>query len=165
MDELGARAAVRRVKRNVPWLLSHRQNREFYRAHMDAGDVEVLVDLARDGDALQFLRNLACNLHQEALGGRSVMQAPTCLYELAFEYFAYGPSKRQPSPKDAGLRHTTIAFLVKIVNRDFGFQEYTVPKHRNDKAGPMSACRLVAEELGLSESRVEKIWANRKPST
>ena len=32
------------------------------------------------------------------------------------------------------------------------------PEHRGQKTGPMCACLLVAQELGLEESTVEKIW-------
>jgi hypothetical protein len=45
----------------------------------------------------------------------------------------------------------TIALLLKMVKRDFGFPEYSNPEHRGNPDAPMSACRLVAEETGLSE--------------
>ena len=58
----------------------------------------------------------------------------------------------------------TIALLVKIVSQDYGFPEYTLPGRRDDPDVPMSACRLVAQELGLSERYVEEIWAEHKES-
>ena len=77
-----------------------------------------------------------------------------------------GPPKAKsgPSPKDAELRYTTIALLMKTVSEDYGFPEYTPPAHRGNPDAPMSACRLVAEELGLSDRTVEEIWAERKAS-
>jgi hypothetical protein len=86
------------------------------------------------------------------------------LHEFVWEYFIDGPpaAKSGPGPKDIGLRHTTIALFVKMVSREYGFPEYTSPEYRGDPNAPMSACRLVAEEIGLSESAVEKIWRSRK---
>jgi hypothetical protein len=52
--------------------------------------------------------------------------------------------------------------IGKIVSRDYGFPEYSNPEHRGNPDAPMSACGLVADELGLSERTVEKIWADRK---
>ena len=62
------------------------------------------------------------------------------------------------------MRYTTIAVLVKTVSEDYGFPEYTPPEDRGNPDAPMSACRLVAEELRLSERRVEEIRAERKAS-
>jgi hypothetical protein len=56
----------------------------------------------------------------------------------------------------------TVALMVKIVAKDFGFQEYRSVEHRRGESGPVSACLLVAQELGLSERSVEEIWADRK---
>jgi hypothetical protein len=71
-------------------------------------------------------------------------------------------AKSGTSPKDTDLKYTTIALLVKIVSRDYGFPEYSNPEHRGNPDAPMSACGLVADELGLSERTVEEIWADRK---
>jgi hypothetical protein len=57
------------------------------------------------------------------------------------------------------LKNLTIAKLVDMVSLEYGFPEYRSVEHRGQKNGPMSACRLVAEELKLSERTVEKIWA------
>jgi len=162
-----AREHVRSVREKLPWLLTKEGSREFYGAHMEAAEVNVLVDLARDGDreALDILRKRSRHWHREALNaGRAVMEVPTGLHELLLEMFIYGPpkAKRGSSPKDTGLRYQTIALLVKIVHGDFGFPEYTQPENRGDPDAPMTACRLVGEELGLSERRVEEIWAERK---
>jgi hypothetical protein len=73
-------------------------------------------------------------------------------------------AKSGSSPKDTGLKHRTIALLVKIVSQDYGFPEYRNPEHRGEESGPMSACLLVAQELGLKERWVEEIWAERKAS-
>ena len=51
---------------------------------------------------------------------------------------------------------------MKIVSRDYGFLEYRNVEHRGRKDGPMTACKLVAEELGLAERTVEDIWGERK---
>jgi hypothetical protein len=157
-----AREAVRRAKRNVSWLFSKEGNQRFYRAHMEVAHIETLVALARvgDKDALKILRNYARGAR------RARMNAPTDLHEFVWECFIDGPPKAKSgsSPKDTDLKYQTIALLVKIVSQDYGLSEYRNPEHRGEKSGPMSACRLVAEELGLSERRVEEIWADRKAS-
>ena len=61
-----------------------------------------------------------------------------------------------------GLKHHTIALMVKIVRQDFGLPEYRNPEHRGEKSGPVSACLLVAQELDLDERWVEEIWRHRK---
>jgi hypothetical protein len=157
-----AREAVRRVKRNVPWLFSKEGSQRFYRAHMEVAEIETLVALAREGDkdALEILRKYA-------RGARAAgMNAPRDLHEFVWECFIDGPPKAKSgtSPKDTELKYTTIARLVKIVSEDYGFPEYSNPEHRGNPDAPMSACRLVAEELGLSERTVEEIWAERKKS-
>jgi hypothetical protein len=155
-----ARTAVRKAKKNLPWLFSKEGSQRFYRAHMEVADVETLVALAREGDkdALEILR-------KHARGARRArMNVPTDLHEFVWEYFIDGPPKAKSgsNPKDTGLKHQAIARLVKIVSQDYGFPEYRNPEHRGDKTGPMSACLLVAEELGLSERTVEDIRRDRK---
>jgi hypothetical protein len=155
-----AREAVRKAKKNAPWLFSKEGSQRFYRAHMEAADVETLVALAREGDkdAREILRKYA-------RGARAArMNVPTDLHEFVWEYFIDGPPKAKTgsSPKDTGLKYQTIALLVKIVSGDYGLPEYSNPEHRGNPEAPMSACRLVAEELGLSERTVEEIWADRK---
>jgi hypothetical protein len=167
--ERRAREAVRQMIQKNAWLLSKEGNRQFYRAHMEVENDDTLVDLAKDGDreALEILRKRARILHQQALtAGSGVMEVPTSLHQLLLEMFIYGPpkAKRGTGPKDTGIRYMTIALLVGIVVEDFGFPEYTHPEHRDNPDAPLSACRLVAQELGISERRVEEIWAERKAS-
>jgi hypothetical protein len=155
-----AREAVQKLVRNAPWLFSKEGNQQFFRAHMEVENINMLVALARAGDkdAVEILR-------KHARGARSAgMKGPTDLQEFVLEWFIDGPPKAKsgPSPKDAELRYNTIALLVKSVHEDYGFPEYTPPQHRGNPDAPMSACRLVAEELRLSERTVEEIRAERK---
>jgi hypothetical protein len=155
-----AREAVRKVVKNLPWLFTKEGSQRFYRAHMEVENIETLVALAREGDkdAVEILQNYARGAR------RAGMRVPTDLQEFVWEWFIDGPppAKSGASPKDTGLKYIAIGRLVKIVNQDYGFPEYTQPEHRGNPDAPMSACRLVAEETGLSESMVEKIWADRK---
>jgi len=157
-----AREAVRRVKKNAPWLFTKKGSRRFYRAHMERAEIETLVALAREGDkdAAEILRKYARGAR------RAGLNVPTDLHEFLLECSIDGPPKARPgsSPKDTGLRDLTIAMLVDMASRDYGFPEYRNIEHRGQGTGPMSACLLVAEELGLGlkERRVEEIWAERK---
>jgi hypothetical protein len=63
-----------------------------------------------------------------------------------------------------GLKHVSIALMVKIVSQDYGLPEYRNAEHRGEESGPISACLLVAQELDLDERWVEEIWADRKTS-
>ena len=160
--EKRAREALRRVKRNLPQLFSKEYNRRFYRTHMEVADADELVALAREGDkdALEILR-------EHAHGARRAgMHVPASLHEFVWEFFIDGPPKAKPgtAPKDTGLKYQTIALLVKIVSKDYGFPEYRNVEHRGEKSGSMSACLLVAQELGLEERWVEEIWGDRKAS-
>jgi hypothetical protein len=160
--EARAREAVRRMKRNAPQLFSKESSRKFYRARMEVAEVETLVALAREGDkdALEILRK-----HARGAGGTG-MNVPQSLHEFVWECFIDGPPKAKSgsSPKDEGLKHLTIAIMVKIVTQDYGFPEYRNAEHRGRRTGPISACLLVAQELELSERTVEEIWAERKAS-
>jgi hypothetical protein len=160
--EARAREAVRRVKRNAGALFEKEFSRKFYRARMEVEEVETLVALARegDGDALEILRNHARGAR------RAGMNVPRSFHEFVWECFIDGPPKANSgsSPKDMGLKHTTIALLVKMVTQDYGFPEYRNAEHRGLRTGPISACLLVAQELELSERTVEEIWAVRKAS-
>lgn len=162
-DETGAREAVRRIIRNAPQLFTKEFGRRFFRSHMETEAIDTLVALAREGDkdALEILR-------EHARGARRAgMIVPRSLHELAWEVFIDGgppPARSGPSPKDTGLKHLTIALMVKIASMDYGLPEYRNPEHRGTTAGPMSACMLVAQELGLDEQSVEKIWRDHKAS-
>jgi hypothetical protein len=161
-QEALAREAVRRVIRNAPQLFSKEFGRKFYRARMEAAEVDTLVALAREGDkdALDILRKHA----RGARGPR--INVPLSLHEFVWECFIDGPppAKSGLSPKDMELKHQTIAILVKIVSQDYGFPAYRNAEHRGAKSGPISACLLVAQELGYDERWVEDIWADRKAS-
>jgi hypothetical protein len=161
-QEARAREAVRRVVRTKPHLFSKEFGREFYRAVMEVADVDTLVGLAREGDkdALDILRKHA----RGARGAR--MNVPLSLHEFVWEYFIDGPPRAKSglSTKDMELKHQTIAVMVKIVSQDYGFPEYRNAEHRGARSGPISACLLVAQELGLDERWVEEIWADRKAS-
>jgi hypothetical protein len=160
--EARAREAVRRMARNAPQLFSKENSRKFYRVRMEVAEIDTLVALARGGDkdALQILRKRA----RDASGARN--NVPQSFHEFVWEYFVNGPppAKSGLSPKDMGLKHLTIALMVKIVSQDYGLPEYRNAEHRGEESGPISACLLVAQELGLDERSVEKIWADRKPS-
>ena len=129
---------------------------------MEVAEVETLVALAREGDkeALEILRQHA----RGASGAR--MNVSQSLHEFVWECFIDGPppGKSGLSPKDMGLKHLTIALMVKITSQDYGLPEYRNAEHRGEESGPMSACLLVAQELDLKESWVEEIWAERKAS-
>ena len=157
-----AREAVRKLVQNAPWWFSKEGNQQFFRAHMEVENINMLVALARAGDkdAVEILR-------KHARGVRSAgMKVPPDLHEFVGEWFLDGPPKAKSgsSPKDTELRYTAIARRVQIVSEDYGFPEYSNPEHRGNPDAPMSACRLVAEELGLSVRMVEEIWADRKAS-
>jgi hypothetical protein len=155
-----AREAVRAVKKHAAWLLTKDGSGAYYAIHMELESIEKLVELARDGDkdAVEILRHRA-----HVLAGTDV-SAPRCFQEFVWEWFMHGPPKAKTgsSPKDTGLSHLTIALLVDMVSRDYGFPEYRNPDHRGEKSGPISACFLVADELGFKERWVEEIWAARK---
>ena len=150
------------MARNAPQLFSKEISRKFYRVRMEVAEVDTLVALAREGDkdALEILRKHA----RGASGAR--MNVPQSLHEFVWECFIDGPPKAKSglSPKDMGLKHLTIALMVKIVSQDYGLPEYRNAEHRGAESGPMSACLLVAQELGLKERWVEEIWADRKAS-
>ena len=157
-----AREAVQKLVRNAPWLFSKEGNQQFFRAHMEVENINMLVALARAGDkdAVEILRKCARDARSAG------MKVPPDLHEFVWKWFIDGPPKAKSgsSPKDTELRYTAIARLVQIVSEDYGFPEYTPPEHRGNPDAPMSACRLVAEELGLSVRMVEEIWADRKAS-
>jgi hypothetical protein len=166
-QEQAAREAVRKAKKNVPWLFTTEGSRRLYRAQMEAESIDKLVDLARDGDkdALEILKRRTRGPwdHAHKLG-LNVVDVPARVSELALEMFFDGPPKAKPGsgPKDIGKTHQAIAVLVDKVSLDYGFPEYRNSEHRGQKSGPMSACLLVAEELGLSGRTVEDIWAEHK---
>jgi hypothetical protein len=164
-----AREAVRKARQNLSERVSKEGSRRFFRARMERENPEVLVWLARGGDkdALEILRKYLRGLRKYGRdSGLNVIEVPPSLVELALEIFADGSPKGKSgtSLKDTGLRDLSIALLVRFVTKNCGFPESRNPEHRGEKTGPMSACRLVAEEVGLSEQRVEEIWRHHKPT-
>jgi hypothetical protein len=156
-----AREAVRKVKKNASQLFSKEESQSRWRAYMEQQNIEKIVDLARAGDkdAVEILRT-------HARGARGAgMNVPNDLHEFVWEWFIDGPPKGTSgtSPKDMWLNYLVIAHLVNIVSQDYGFPAYTPWEHRDDPDAPMTACRLIAEELRLSNRRVEEIWAAWKP--
>lgn len=151
MTERDAREAVRRARRNVKLLFAKEENRRFYRKAMEVKDVEWLVAAVWEGDkdALQLLREYARGVRKHPQ-----MLVSADLLALVLECFINGPPQAKPgvSPLDTSLTYQTIATLIRIIKQDYGF-----PLHH----GPVTAIRIVAEELGLSESRVLRIWEER----
>jgi hypothetical protein len=155
-----AREALRKAKKNAAALFTKETSRKKYRGHMERESIERLVELARAGD-----REAAEILQDRGRVARSLGTIlPRCFWEFVWEWFLDGPPKGNPgsNPKDTGVRYSTLAVLVYTMNKEYGFPEYTPPERRDDPDAPISACRLVAEEYELSESMVEKIWAERK---
>jgi hypothetical protein len=155
-----AREFVRKAIKNAAEFFTKEGSQKYHRFHMERASIEKLVELAREGDkeAAEFLLNRG--RVARSLG----LTVPTCFHEFVWEWFLDGPPKATPgsNPKDTGLKYKTIALLVKIVIKDHDFPEYSAPEWRDDPDAPMTACRLVGEELGLSESWVVKIWTEYK---
>jgi hypothetical protein len=155
-----AREAVRKAKKNAATLFTKESSQQFYRWHMERQSTEKLVELARAGDkeAVEFL------LNRGRVARNTGAPIPRCFQEFVWEWFLDGPPKTTPgsSPKDTGLKYLTIAVLVKMANKEHGFPEYSAPEWRGVADAPMTACRLVAEELELSEEWVIKIWIEYK---
>jgi hypothetical protein len=159
-QEQAAREAVRKTVKNAAPLFSKETSQRFFRARMERESIEKLVEFAREGD--KDAAEILVNRGRVARSTRA--KVPDCFHEFIWEWFLDGPPKAKSgsSPKDTELRYQTIALLVDIVNRDYGFPEYRNVEHRGKKTGAMSACLLVAEELDLDERWVEEIWAERK---
>jgi hypothetical protein len=159
--EKRAREAVQRALKNAPWVFSKEGNRQFFRAHWERMDPEQLIALARDGDndALAILMTYARGARKAGI------KVPNAFHELVWEYFLdeLPGAAPGPSPKDSELRKVGIRILVKIV-MEYGFNATRNPEHRGRKDGPMTACRIVAEEIGLQQRTVEDIWEERGPS-
>jgi len=162
-----ARTEVRTVMKKLPKLFEKEFSQRYYRARKGEENIDRLVELARAGDkeALELVRRYVSGLRKYAReSGLSVMQIPLCVTELALEILTDGPPKTQagPDPRDTALRYQTLAGLVNRVSLVHGFPEYTLPGRRDEADVPMSACRLVAQETGYSESAVEKAWGEYK---
>jgi len=158
--ERQAREHLRKIKKNRPTLFTKETSQRLYRAPMERASIEKLVELAREGDkdTIEILQN------RGRVARSTRARVPDCFHEFVWEWFLDGPPKAKPgsNPKDTGLKKLTIALCVKIVSQDYGFDEYTSPGRRDDPDVPLSACRLVGQELGISERYVEEIWAEYK---
>jgi hypothetical protein len=157
-----AREAVRKMIKNAGKLFIRESSRLFYSSRMKKrADIQTLVALAREGDkeATEILRETAV-----AVAGCEDAIIPRCFHEFVWEWFMYGPPKTPSGlgPKDTGLKHQTIATIVKIVIEDYGLPEYRNSEELSNPEAPMTACQIVAEETGMSESWVIKIWQDRK---
>jgi hypothetical protein len=159
--EARARALVRRTMRNAEALFSKEGNRRINRQLLERQEIEVVVAVARSGDAeaIEILKEYGRG------ADRARVLVPEDLVKFAWECFIYGEPKAKPGTKakDTAWKFQTIALLVKVIIQEFGFPGYANAAHRGDPAGPMTACRVVAEEVGLSERTVEEIWTARKP--
>jgi hypothetical protein len=128
-------------------------NRQGFREQLAAEKPEVVLAAARKGDrdALEILRDLA----------RRGIDMPNGFSAFVLECFAKGPPKASPGTKakDVFFRDQVIARLVNLVSEIYGLPIHRNAEHRGAEAGPISACQLVGEEVGLSEHRVERILA------
>jgi hypothetical protein len=159
--EQRAREAVRRAKKNLPWLFSEEGNLHWHQHHLAKEDPTVLVAAARQGDedAIELLREYARGAR------RAGMRVPDAVHEFVWEYFIDGkpPANRAgTSAKKMELRNTTIAVLIRMVATDYGFPVYANAEYRGGTEGPLTACRIVGEELGLDTRTVEEIYRKRK---
>ena len=148
------------MKEKNEWLFIKEGSSAFYFGLMERESIEWLVKAAREGDkdAVEILQNRArvmCSTR---------VNVPDCFHEFVWEWFIDGPPKAKPGPslKDTALNSTTLMLVVRMISRDFGFPEYTPYEHRDGPDAPMSAMRLVAEELGLKERTLEDIINDRK---
>ena len=159
--EKQAREAVRRARKNVPWLFTKEGNRRFFRGHWETMEPEKLIAAAREGDedAIEIIKKYGRGARQTG------MNVPQAFHEFVWDYFLDGPPKTKsgPSPKDTELRKQAIRLLVKIVT-EYGFNVSRNTEYRGSKDGPMTAQRLVAEELGLDETTVTDLWNERGAS-
>jgi hypothetical protein len=163
--EAGARNAVRRVRWDATRSLTKDGSRQYWRNYVGSLDVPDLVDLARDGDkdALDRLRDYARGVRR-AIPEIPSLDIPRELLGFTLEFFIDGQPKARPgpSPRDTTLRNRLVVSLVKIVNEEFGFDVHRNEDLRNSNEGTLSACAIVADELGLGESNVEDIWNDLK---
>jgi hypothetical protein len=159
--EKRAREAVRRAIKNLPWIFSKEGNLRWHQHHLAHQDPTFLVAAARDGDAdaIELLREYARGAR------RAGIKVPTDLNEFVWEYFIDGkpPANRAgTSAKQTELRNHAIAVLVRMIATDYGFTVYANAEYRGTDDGPMTACRIVGEELGLNMQTVEVIYGERK---
>jgi hypothetical protein len=171
-QERQAREMVRQFKRDYPEHLEAAGNRKLYNRRMAGYSNELICIFARHGDkyALKIARKRALKAMESAVMGlawsdNETVQdlfhvVPPELVELALEIFVHGEpeGKRGPSDKSYWLRNQAIAHLVRQVAESFGFPIHMPYADRgNDSGRPMTACRIVGEELGLDDETIEGI--------
>jgi hypothetical protein len=160
--EQAARTAVKSVvhSKKLEPLFSKDGNRRFFREALAMQTPQYLVKAAREGssDAIDLLKEYGRKARDE---GREV---PRELWEFVFEWFLDGKpaAPRGTSTMETDLRKQTIAVLVRVVHEQFGFPVYANSEHRGNPDGPMTAPRLVGEEIGLSKRTVEDIYEECK---
>ena len=153
-----AREAVRKAKKNAPGLFSKEGSRQFYRAHMERADIEILVALAREGDkdALEILRTYARGARHAS------MTVPADLHEFVWEWFIDGPPKAKSgtNPKDRpeGLDHR--AARCEQGEPGLAFPEYRNSEHRGNPDAP-TASLAGRRRTGAGERTVEEIWLTK----
>jgi hypothetical protein len=134
-------------------------NRQGFREQLAAEEPEVVLAAARKGDrdALEILRDRV----------RRGIDMPNGFFAFVLECFADGPPKVSPGTKakDVFFRDQVIARLVNLVSEIYGLPIHRNAEHRGAEGGPISACQLVGEEVGLSEQRVERILAADRRAT
>ena len=167
---------MQQVKEKHGWLLSKEGNPKISSTRtFEAADVENLGGSGArtaNREALDILRKHARRWHQDALNDKAPeVKVPNALLQLLFEIFIYGPpkAKRGVGPKDTLLRYQTHPRpRPRLVHQDFGCSPrlHTNPEpSRRSGIAPLSACRLVGEELGLDDRGVEEILRKTGPAT
>jgi hypothetical protein len=148
--EIARRFVRSRLENSIP---STKEHRQFIRDQLKIEKIEVVLAAARRGDrdAMEILRERA-RVSSENLS--------VDFYAFVLECFIDGPPKASPGvkSKDAFFRDQIIAMFVKFVSVTYGFPIYRNPEHRGEESGPVTACKIIGDELGLSEDRVQKIW-------
>ena len=146
-----ARSAVRRTKKNLPWLFTKDGSQRYFRSRLEVQELELLIGVAREGnaDALKFLR-------EHARGARRAgMNVPDEFHAFVWEYFIDGPPITPSGPKhqDLFLRDMSIVSLVKIVS-ECGFPIHREKARHNQKRGRLGLrdCRGRAR-LGREQRR------------
>lgn len=148
-----ARNFVRQELQRQEHLISKEGNRRAFREQLSAEKTEVVLSAARkgDADAIDVLRD-------RARTGNGLSDE---FHAFIRDYFINGQPKAPPGGhvKNVYIRNQVIAWMVRFVSATYGLPEYRNAEHRGEKSGPISACQLVGEEIGLSEDRIEKIFA------
>jgi hypothetical protein len=162
--EQRVRTMVRRFKQQNPKFFD--DNEALYAPHREAESIDTLVELAFDSDkkAFKLLQELARSIYEQAHHAGRDAVFPIPLLQLMVETFIYGEPKGKPGPKPTknGQRDTAIARMILKVHEDYNFPLYGNVEGRDDPDAPMSAIKLVAEELELGFTTVEGIWIDRQ---